>query len=1082
MECNKDEALRAKTVAEQKMVVNDFEGARRIALKAKQLFPELDNISQLVTVCDIHCSAQKKIYGAEKDLYGILQVEKVADEATIRKQYRKLALVLHPDKNKFPGAEAAFKLVGEANMVLSDTGKRSVYDVKCSRVPARPAVTKLQNHQGHQASYTTKNNFKKVPGSQHGQSESNPNVRLSFWTYCPFCKVTYEYFREYINRPLRCQNCSKLFIAHDIGPQVAGTGSHYVPQNMKTANVKSNKVQPPVSQQKDIGRREPVKVNIQKDGKLPSHLAHQKTNVGGFSRSGMEHGELSKQKDNVQKPMETGTSKGTNKKRRRRMVVESTETSSDVEVTAFGGVDGDSGVDSVKRRKPSRKKRVSYQEDGAEESSPQKRSRMGTKEKVSTKPFHTADVAKYADVSKNMKTGIMNGEEAVKPDDHLGDPDPDFVMCPDSEFTNFDKDKEEHCFAVDQIWACYDSIDSMPRFYALVRKIFKSEFKLQITWLNPKPGINQEIKWAEAGLPVACGNFVLGETEEMNDCLSFSHQMIYKKGASRFSFVIQPQKGEIWAIYKDCDVFKWSLAKKSDEKYEFDIVEVLSVLEDGIYVAFLSKVKGFVCVFQRTVLPGLAADTIPFNERFRFSHRIKSVKLNGTERAGIPTGSFELDTASLPVEDDYYYLNKVSMEPAKNIDPPPEFDREKVKPTSLSKTAKKRTNGPDNKMLNVRRSPRGLAHQSNGVKEDKVNAAHSSISHEEKAKSTKGLTNNPKEHVGSGMLNPRRSPRELTQDRCNGVSEKFSDGQSSQSHENKLKPSCLSDTSNQLVSPDVLNLRQSRRVAMRGDQSIGAMNEVNDSQNPFLKGGDTDPISKKFTKSSASRKPVQISHDFSSDKHTWKFEVGQIWAFWENDNGIRQCYAQIKKVESDPVRLIVSPLKLCEIPSNDTIRHNACGLFKVYPSRTIMLELDSFSHNVKAEARGKGTFSIYPKEQQIWALYKKTGKKAGECSIVEVLEADESSIKVLLLTRVRGYKFVFKAPNIQRSTGKINVIPRIESNRFSHQIPAFHFTDETDGCLRGCWALDPAAFTGPPKPNQGVAVSCGETHSMNIDE
>lgn len=203
MECNKDEAFRAKTLAEQKMVNSDFEGARRIALKAKQLFPELDNITQLVTVCDIHCSAQKKIHGAEKDLYGILQVEKVADEATIRKQYRKLALILHPDKNKFPGAEAAFKLVGEANMVLSDIGKRSVYDIKC-RDPARASVTKLQNCQGNQSSCMAQNKFKNVPSSQfngmnnqHRQSESKPDARLTFWTYCPFCNVRYEYYRLY---------------------------------------------------------------------------------------------------------------------------------------------------------------------------------------------------------------------------------------------------------------------------------------------------------------------------------------------------------------------------------------------------------------------------------------------------------------------------------------------------------------------------------------------------------------------------------------------------------------------------------------------------------------------------------------------------------------------------------------------------------------------------------------------------------------------------------------------------------------------------------------------------------------------
>ncbi|KAJ0450209.1 putative DnaJ domain, Chaperone J-domain superfamily [Helianthus annuus] len=124
------------------MVRNEFEVARKFALKAKQLFLELDSISQIIAVCDVHFSAQKMIYNGGNDLYGILQVENVADETTIQKLYRKLALVLHPDKNKFPGAESAFKLIGEAHMTLSDKEKRSVYDIKCRQF-TRPAVTKV---------------------------------------------------------------------------------------------------------------------------------------------------------------------------------------------------------------------------------------------------------------------------------------------------------------------------------------------------------------------------------------------------------------------------------------------------------------------------------------------------------------------------------------------------------------------------------------------------------------------------------------------------------------------------------------------------------------------------------------------------------------------------------------------------------------------------------------------------------------------------------------------------------------------------------------------------------------------------
>lgn len=65
----------------------------------------------------------------ELDYYEILQVEKTADNATIKKAYRKLALKYHPDRNEGDKeAEEQFKKVNEAYQVLSDENKRSVYD------------------------------------------------------------------------------------------------------------------------------------------------------------------------------------------------------------------------------------------------------------------------------------------------------------------------------------------------------------------------------------------------------------------------------------------------------------------------------------------------------------------------------------------------------------------------------------------------------------------------------------------------------------------------------------------------------------------------------------------------------------------------------------------------------------------------------------------------------------------------------------------------------------------------------------------------------------------------------------------
>ena len=63
------------------------------------------------------------------DFYAILEVERTADDKTIKSAYRKLALAYHPDRNRGnPEAEEKFKAFNEAYAVLSDPEKRARYD------------------------------------------------------------------------------------------------------------------------------------------------------------------------------------------------------------------------------------------------------------------------------------------------------------------------------------------------------------------------------------------------------------------------------------------------------------------------------------------------------------------------------------------------------------------------------------------------------------------------------------------------------------------------------------------------------------------------------------------------------------------------------------------------------------------------------------------------------------------------------------------------------------------------------------------------------------------------------------------
>src|SRR5262245_45479019 len=66
---------------------------------------------------------------AKRDYYEVLGVNRDADEETVKKAYRKLAMKHHPDRNPDNHrAEEQFKEAKEAYEVISDPQKRAAYD------------------------------------------------------------------------------------------------------------------------------------------------------------------------------------------------------------------------------------------------------------------------------------------------------------------------------------------------------------------------------------------------------------------------------------------------------------------------------------------------------------------------------------------------------------------------------------------------------------------------------------------------------------------------------------------------------------------------------------------------------------------------------------------------------------------------------------------------------------------------------------------------------------------------------------------------------------------------------------------
>ena len=107
-----------------------------------------------------------------KDYYELLGVPRNVSEDELKRNYRKLALKFHPDKNKAPGATDVFKNIGNAYGVLSDSEKRRRYDQYGADGPQvqrrRYHNGYADMHHGFEAEFDPEDIFNMFFGGFHG--------------------------------------------------------------------------------------------------------------------------------------------------------------------------------------------------------------------------------------------------------------------------------------------------------------------------------------------------------------------------------------------------------------------------------------------------------------------------------------------------------------------------------------------------------------------------------------------------------------------------------------------------------------------------------------------------------------------------------------------------------------------------------------------------------------------------------------------------------------------------------------------------------------------------------------------------
>ncbi|CAN6287684.1 unnamed protein product [Urochloa humidicola] len=120
-----EQARKALALAEKSFLAGNVPAARQWMLSAARLAPGLPGVAQAAAAYDVHAAAAAR---RPVDWYAVLGLPQQRPRSSagdvlahddIKRQHRRLCLLVHPDKNPSAAADGAFKLVQAAWEALS---------------------------------------------------------------------------------------------------------------------------------------------------------------------------------------------------------------------------------------------------------------------------------------------------------------------------------------------------------------------------------------------------------------------------------------------------------------------------------------------------------------------------------------------------------------------------------------------------------------------------------------------------------------------------------------------------------------------------------------------------------------------------------------------------------------------------------------------------------------------------------------------------------------------------------------------------------------------------------------------------